>query len=342
MYRKGLWVFGLSFVLWAASAGPMRAQCPQDFKCDAYVNSLGIGTLPLTSLHILGGNWNPNDTEGDFRLGDDTYKFKIGIARGGGGAGDVRLRAQGGANRLWLGSGFTDTLVIQGQGNVGIGLPNYDSLFGARLDVNGADGVAGRFINSGPSGTSTMALFARNTSPAAGVAVLGEAFGYDATAVFTAFGSGDILRGFHGGSLVFRILNDGGFIASGPKSALVTTASYGNRQLYAMESPENWFEDFGKAQLTNGQAVVRLDPIFAETVNTESDYHIFLTPKGDCKGLYVARQTATTFDVRELQNGASTVAFDYRIVAKRKNYETVRLAKIAEEKPTTQVAKVGR
>jgi hypothetical protein len=75
----------------------------------------------------------------------------------------------------------------------------------------------------------------------------------------------------------------GNFIATGTKSAVVRTKSYGGRQLYAMESPENWFEDFGRGQLNQGHATVKLDPIFAETVNTEVEYHVFLTPKGDCK-----------------------------------------------------------
>src|SRR5262245_62030106 len=58
------------------------------------------------------------------------------------------------------------------------------------------------------------------------------------------------------------------------------------------------------------------------------DYHVFLTPKGDCKGLYVAYQTSTSFEVRELRNGKGTLEFDYRIVAKRRGYERARLAEI--------------
>jgi len=118
----------------------------------------------------------------------------------------------------------------------------------------------------------------------------------------------------------------GDFIATGTKSALVETASYGKRQLYAMESPENWFEDFGGAQLIHGRAIVEIDPIFVETVSTQHEYHVFLTPKGDCKGLYVASQSVSSFEVRELRHGKGTIAFDYRIVAKRKGYERARQA----------------
>ncbi len=131
---------------------------------------------------------------------------------------------------------------------------------------------------------------------------------------------------------VFGNLNVGGSLSVvGRKSSLVETASYGKRLLYAVESPENWYEDFGKAQLIRGHAVVKLDPIFVETVSTENDYHVFLTPKGDCRGLYVANQTTTSFEVSELKKGRSNVAFDYRIVARRKHYEKERFHEVRDE-----------
>ena len=45
-----------------------------------------------------------------------------------------------------------------------------------------------------------------------------------------------------------------------------------------MQSPENWFEDFGSGSLTNGAVTIKLDPTFAQTVNTGTEYHVFLTP----------------------------------------------------------------
>jgi hypothetical protein len=100
--------------------------------------------------------------------------------------------------------------------------------------------------------------------------------------------------------------------------------------LYAMESPQHWFEDFGAGQLENGTASVALDPTFAETVSGATDYHIFLTPEGDCRGLYVSRKTASGFEVRELGGGGSTVAFDYRIVALRRGFESVRMEDVTD------------
>ncbi len=138
--------------------------------------------------------------------------------------------------------------------------------------------------------------------------------------------NGNVGLGTDNPSAKLHVIGD--FIATGAKSAVVETASYGQRQLYAVESPENWFEDFGRSKLVNGRALIKVDPIFLETVNTKTGYHIFLTPKGDCQGLYVAKESPTQFEVREVQNGKATIAFDYRIVAKRKGYESVRLARL--------------
>jgi len=118
---------------------------------------------------------------------------------------------------------------------------------------------------------------------------------------------------------------------TGSKSAIVPVDG-GSRQvaLYAVEAPENWFEDFGSGHLSNGQAVIDLDPIFAQTVNTDLDYHVFLTPNGDSRGLYVSAKTGASFEVHEQGGGISNISFDYRIVARRKGYENIRLADMTE------------
>ncbi len=89
-------------------------------------------------------------------------------------------------------------------------------------------------------------------------------------------------------------------------------------------------EDFGSATLTNGVATVAIDPAFAETANTGAEYHVFLTPNGDSKGLYVTAKSATSFEVRESSGGSSTLAFDYRIVAKRLGHEGERLVDVTD------------
>jgi hypothetical protein len=66
-----------------------------------------------------------------------------------------------------------------------------------------------------------------------------------------------------------------------------------------LESPENWFEDFGSASLVDGKATVKIEQMFATTVNLSDTYHVFLTPLGDC-ALYVAEKTTESFQVRGL------------------------------------------
>ena len=107
----------------------------------------------------------------------------------------------------------------------------------------------------------------------------------------------------------------------------------GTRSLavYSMESPENWMEDFGSAATTNGTATVVFEPKFAQTINAGSGYHVFITPNADCKGLYVTNKTAAGFEVHEMGGGVSSVAFDYRIVAKRAGFENVRLEDVTAQ-----------
>jgi hypothetical protein len=100
-----------------------------------------VFTGPLT---VTGGRWNLAASEGDFRIGNDNIRMKIGVALGGGGAGDVRLRAVGGTSRLMLGSGDNDTLTVQGD-QIGIGTTTPQS----SLDVRGFTRTLGLSVNDG-------------------------------------------------------------------------------------------------------------------------------------------------------------------------------------------------
>jgi len=124
----------------------------------------------------------------------------------------------------------------------------------------------------------------------------------------------------------------------GTKSAAVPFPDGTHRALYCMESPELWFEDFGTAKLKRGRAVVKLDADFAKTIRT-SDYRVFLTPEGDCGGLYIKSKRGDGFEVRELQGGTSNVAFSYRIVGRRRDIKRhQRFAKI-DITPPMQITK---
>jgi len=113
----------------------------------------------------------------------------------------------------------------------------------------------------------------------------------------------------------------GNVYANNLKGAVVPFPDGSRRALYCMESPEVWFEDFGSAKLA--RAVVKLDANFAKVIK-RGDYRVFVTPEGNCHGLYVRRKSANNFEVRELMGGKSSIAFSYRIVGRRKDIKQPR------------------
>jgi hypothetical protein len=167
------------------------------------------------------------------------------------------------------------------------------------------DGYGAIFENNSPSGYPTVLIWSLYESDSG------------TTSPFVAGGPGGSCSIDPYGSLG----------CTGNKNAIVPIDG-GKRMvaMSAMESPQNWFEDAGSAQLANGAAVITLDSDFIQTVNTEKEYMVFPVPNGDCKGLYVSNQTPTSFEVHELGGGSSNVHFYYRIMALRKNYENVRFA----------------
>jgi hypothetical protein len=91
--------------------------------------------------------------------------------------------------------------------------------------------------------------------------------------------------------------------------------------MFCPEAPEVLFQDFGTGKLEGGFAHINLDPIFSKniTVNEKHPLRIFIQLEGECNGVYVTNKTATSFDVKELQNGNSSVAFTWFVTANRSN-----------------------
>jgi hypothetical protein len=92
--------------------------------------NVGINTpAPQAPLHVWGraivngtNQWDVNNTEGDLRIGSDSYRLKIGVAQSGGGAGDVWIRAHGGTARVFLKAPGGTTLYSNEDQTTGVSL----------------------------------------------------------------------------------------------------------------------------------------------------------------------------------------------------------------------------
>ena len=188
----------------------------------------------------------------------------------------------------------TNSGVTGMSGTLGPGVPNtIDSVAGVMGTSGEHLGVLGTSVNE-----AGVAGYSKNV-----VGVYGET---------GAVGS-NAYAGYFRGNLFVT-----GQIFAGTKDAIVPFSDGSHRLMHCMESPEHWFEDFGGARLKRGRAVVKLDADFAKTIKT-GDYRVFLTPEGNCGGLYIKSKRGGGFEVRELQGGMSNVAFSYRIVGRRRD-----------------------
>jgi hypothetical protein len=122
-------------------------------------------------------------------------------------------------------------------------------------------------------------------------------------------------------------------VVGGAKSAAVPHPDGLHRRVYCVESPESWFEDFGKGQLQDGCASVAIDPGFAAVVDL-TDYHVFLTGYDGERDLTVTNRTASGFAV-ESSRSNSRGAFSWRLVAKRKDIAARRLETVTVPRELT-------
>jgi hypothetical protein len=206
---------------------------------------------------------------------------------------------------------------------------NGDGVLGNSLLGSGVSGRSGSSASSGVRGVAGIEGPPPGMGIPAAAGVLGTAsdapgvigtsdvrigvYGFSAANAGVVGESVNSFAGFFAGNVVVT-----GTLTAGVKNAAVRFPDGSQRVLHCMESPEHWFEDFGAAKLARGRATVKLDPDFAKVIK-RGDYHVFLTPRGDCRGLYVRSQGGASFEVRELAGGKSSVAFSYRIVGRRKD-----------------------
>jgi hypothetical protein len=252
-----------------------------------------------------------------------------------------------------ISTGGKNTVGVYGQG--GYGMQAGGTQYGVYATVaSGSSAIAGLYgVYGAPSGTASQlggiagGVWADTnlTEGEGGAALLATADNNFAGAFFnnsntaTALyalnaGDGGVTNGFvviaKGHDGLCAMTTSGDTSCTGTLKTVNTNTDQTKVETYAVQSAENWIEDYGAATLSHGVAVVRIDSTFAKTINTGMDFHVFLTPGGDCKGLYVTNKTADSFEVRELGGGVSSISFDYKIVAKRRGFETQRLVDVTE------------
>jgi hypothetical protein len=293
------------------------------------------GLEPASGIEAFGGT-------------DSSGKRTIGVAgRGGGQNGQA-------APGVYATTTSNDQPAVHGQSA------------GAQPGVMGIGGVGVKGINSSPG---TGGLFESNSGPGisaestSGAGLSGQGgseAGLDgqSTNLYGVYGQSDTLTGVAGfsddsagghfstknlGSPALLVNNSlaanngalgllvvGDCIAiNGPKPALVPT-SRGLTRLYVAESAISVFEDFGRVTLERGRARVSLEALFAEVIETRG-YRVFVTARGECRGLFVTDQDERGFTIVESQGGTSEISVNYRVVGRRKGLHPNH--RLAEFKP---------
>ncbi|HEX4004707.1 MAG TPA: hypothetical protein VHX60_00885 [Acidobacteriaceae bacterium] len=117
-------------------------------------------------------------------------------------------------------------------------------------------------------------------------------------------------------------------------SAPLLFRSSGSSLNFHLRKRDEYVEDYGSGQLSRGVAIVVLEPSFAAVVSNGAQFHVFLTPSGDCKGLHVTNKNANSLEVHELGGGTSSIPFDYKIAAMRNGTEAQRLVDVTTRMKT--------
>lgn len=136
------------------------------------------------------------------------------------------------------------------------------------------------------------------------------------------------IRGNDGSSETYSMTADGAYFGgnlsvSGEKSRLVDIGEK-KVKMNAVESAEAYFEDFGTSETDGeGNVYVSLDELFSKTVSTGCGYYVQLQKMRD-GNIYVASVDDAGFCVR----GTPYTPFSYRVTAKQRGYEKVRMEMI--------------
>jgi hypothetical protein len=276
-------------------------------------NDHGVGLLIIAGESVVHGGGQPSQGEALAAFSPGTAVVGTGDESGVFGTG-----AETGVDAL-----CNAGVGVRGASQTGVGVRG-QSNSGPGVQAQSSDGVGVHATSAGRP--AVIASSVRGT----GVFSVSKRL-HGVVGVAQGTGTGVIGASAHGFGGEFygsvRVLGDF-MVIGGSKSAVVRHRDGSYRQLYTLESPESWFEDFGRAELRQGKTTVALRPDFAAVIDHKA-MHIFLSPEGDCNGLYISSQSGKAFSVRERQRGTSSVTFSYRVVGRRKDIRGERMKKIS-------------
>jgi hypothetical protein len=216
---------------------------------------------------------------------------------------------------------------LQIEGGGFLAVPKYDNIgvYGDAYEGPGVYGYAhgssldsyGVGAESDYAGRSALTGFAEGDG---GNGVLGYAPA-DGTVFIGTGPDGDVASiDGHGNEILA-----GGLTTFGSPLVRTRGSSGSDVMTFGERSSSPTVEDMGEATLVHGEAYVNIDRAFGAAIDPRSKYLVFLTPEGDSHGLYVTSQTTHGFAVHENGGARSTLAFDFRIVAKPYDTDASRL-----------------
>lgn len=128
------------------------------------------------------------------------------------------------------------------------------------------------------------------------------------------------------------IIAGGSMQVYGAKNRIIETENYAERLQYCYETPTPMFGDVGEGAIDKtGKCYVWLDDVFAETIDTDVQYQVFLQAYGE-GNVYVNERSPSYFVVC----GTPGMEFGWEIKAVQRGYDTIRLESF--EKPVHEEA----
>ena len=132
-----------------------------------------------------------------------------------------------------------------------------------------------------------------------------------------------------------QVTVNGSFVVSGYKSRVESTEHYGNRLMYAYETPAPMYADFGRGTIAeDGMCVVYLDPLFYECVDNVYEYFVFLQREGGGE-IEVTERLPDRFTV----TGAPGATFAWMFTAPQKGFVMTRCEEFFE--PETEPPQIS-